>query len=112
MILDAAHRILSHTAVIGLLLAGARVTAEDAMPPWLSLAGSGLMTMPDTATLERGRLNAAFTFDNQDRDPLKLDVLDLSAAWVAVSWVSCDSKSAIVPATNGAAADVPVNPTI
>jgi hypothetical protein len=85
MSLDAAHRILSRTAFIGFLLAGvgARATAEDAMRPWVSLAGSGLMTMPDTATLERGRLNAAFTFDNQDRDPLKLDVLDLSAAWVA-----------------------------
>jgi hypothetical protein len=84
MILDAAHLVLGRTAVIGLLLAGAGApaAAEGAMPPWVSLSGSGLMTLPDTSTLERGRYNIAFTFDNQDRDPLKLDVLDLSAAWV------------------------------
>jgi hypothetical protein len=40
------------------------------------------MTLPDTSTLERGRLSFALTIDNQDRDPMKLDILDLSAAWV------------------------------
>jgi len=69
----------------GLLLAAAAASAADeaSRPTWVSLSGTGLLSLPDTSTLERGRYNLAFTFDNQDRDPLKLDVLDLSAAWVA-----------------------------
>ena len=84
MILHAAHLLLRRIPVLGLLLAGvsAPAAAAEATPPWVSLTGSGLMSLPDTSTLERGRYNVAFSFDNQDRDPLKLDVLDLSAAWV------------------------------
>jgi hypothetical protein len=76
---------LRRTAVLVLLLAGASAPAlaDEAAPRWVSLSGSGLISLPDTSTLERGRYNLAVTFDNQDRDPLKLDVLDLSAAWVA-----------------------------
>ena len=71
-------------AVLGLLLAaGASAEAEDAATPWLSLSGSGLITLPGTATLERGRFNAGITVDNQDRDPLRLDVVDASVAWTA-----------------------------
>jgi hypothetical protein len=84
MILHAAPSALRRAAVLGLLLAGAGAPAAagDVTPPWVSLAGSGLMTLPDTSTLEPGRLNFALTFDNQDRDPLRLDVTDLSVAWV------------------------------
>src|SRR5439155_760521 len=60
----------------------ASAAAEDVPTPWVSLSGSGLITLPGTSTLEPGRFNAGFTVDNQDRDPLRLDVVDLSAAWV------------------------------
>ena len=85
MISRAARLVLWRSAVFGLLLAGAgaRAAAEDLTTPWVSLSGSGLITLPGTSTLERGRFNAGFTVDNQDRDPLKLDVVDLSLAWVA-----------------------------
>ena len=72
-------------ALLFLLLAGtaALATADEVTTPWISLSGSGLITLPGTSTLERGRFNAGFTVDNQDRDPLKLDVVDVSLAWVA-----------------------------
>lgn len=75
----------SLSCVGALLLAGAVTPAwaQDATTRWISLAGSGLITLPDASTLERGRINAAVTVDNQDRDPLRLDVVDLSLAWVA-----------------------------
>jgi hypothetical protein len=70
---------------LSLLLAGAGApaVAEDAATPWLSLSGSGLITLPGTTTLARGRISAGMTVDNQDRDPMRLDVVDVSAAWVA-----------------------------
>ena len=43
---------------------------------WPSLHGSGLLTLPDTATLAPRRVLAAFGVDNRDRDPLGLDLLD------------------------------------
>lgn len=49
--------------------------------PWVSLSGSGLFSLPDTSTLEKGHVNLALLLENQDRDPLRLDVLDLSTAW-------------------------------
>lgn len=49
-----------------------------AQETWLSLAGSGLLTLPDANTLPRGRVLAGFTIDNRDRDPLGLDLLDAS----------------------------------
>jgi hypothetical protein len=81
----AGNLLLRRTAVLGLLVAGAGVTCalEDVTTPWISLSGSGLVTLPGASTLERGRINAGFTIDDQDRDPLKLDVLDLSLACVA-----------------------------
>src|SRR2546427_11152728 len=53
-------------------------TSEE---PWVSFTGSGLFTLADTSTLEKGDVNLALLFENQDRDPLRLDVNDLSAAW-------------------------------
>lgn len=53
--------------------------AEDL--EWLSLAGSGLVSLPNTRTLAPGRWHVGGGFDNRDRDPLKMDVLDLAAAW-------------------------------
>jgi hypothetical protein len=61
------------------------VLAALALPPpagaqeaWPSLAGSGLLTLPDASTLPRGNVLAGFTIDNRDRDPLGLDLLDAS----------------------------------
>jgi hypothetical protein len=65
----------------GLLLAlvSASAAAQEAAP-WPSLLGSGLATLPDAAVPARGRVLAAFTIDNRDRDPLGLDLLDGAAA--------------------------------
>jgi hypothetical protein len=54
------------------------VAAEE---PWVSSTGSGLLSLPDTSTLAPKHLNLDFTFDNQDRDPLRLDVVDYAIAW-------------------------------
>jgi hypothetical protein len=47
-----------------------------AQETWPSLHGSGLLTLPDAATLAPRRVLAAFGLDNRDRDPLGLDLLD------------------------------------
>jgi len=62
---------------------GVLLAALLAAPPgaWLSLSGTGLLTLHDTATLAPGRVGLAFTIDNRDRDPLGLDLLDGSVAW-------------------------------
>src|SRR5260370_22216211 len=49
--------------------------------PWISFSGSGLFLLPDTSTLEKGDVNLALLFENQDRDLLRLHVSALSAAW-------------------------------
>lgn len=64
-------------AVLALLAAPASLAAQEA---WPSLAGSGLLTLPDANTLPRGHFLAGFTVDNRDRDPLGLDLLDASFA--------------------------------
>lgn len=56
-----------------LLSLAAPAAASDC---WPSLGGCGLLTLPDTATLARGRLAAGIGADNKDRDPLGLDVFD------------------------------------
>jgi hypothetical protein len=65
-------------AVAGTPAAGSTV---DAMPAWVSLSGSGLFAVPDTATLEPKRFNLDGTVDNQDRDPFRLDLVDVAVAW-------------------------------
>jgi hypothetical protein len=62
---------------------GVLLVALLAAPPhdWLSLSGTGLLTLRDAATLPPGHLRVAFTLDNRDRDPLGLDLLDGSLAW-------------------------------
>jgi hypothetical protein len=54
---------------------------ERSNEPWVSLSGSGLISLPDVSTLPPGHLNLDFALENQDRDPVRLDVLDLSPAW-------------------------------
>ncbi len=49
--------------------------------PWVSASGSGLLSIADTSTLPRRQLDLSIAFDNQDRDPLRLDVADYSIAW-------------------------------
>jgi hypothetical protein len=63
------------------LLCGAPPPAAAGSQP--SLSGSGLLTLPDTATLERGRFTLGVALDNRDRDPLGLDLFDYSLAWSA-----------------------------
>jgi hypothetical protein len=54
-----------------------------ARSPAPSLSGSGLFTLPDTATLAPGRFTLGVALDNRDRDPLGLDLFDYSLAWAA-----------------------------
>lgn len=55
-------------------------TPAEKPDPWASLLGSGLLTVPDTSTLKRGRMSFALTIDNRDRDPLGLDIVDGAVA--------------------------------
>ena len=63
------------------LLASLLLLAAPAQEPWLSLSGSGLLTLPDTRTPEPRRAAATLTVDNRDRDPLGIDVFDAALAW-------------------------------
>jgi hypothetical protein len=47
------------------------------------LSGSGLLTLPDAATLAPGRFTVGLALDNRDRDPLGLDFFDYAVAWTA-----------------------------
>jgi hypothetical protein len=50
-------------------------------PAWPSVAGSGFFTLPDARTLPRGRALVAAAVDNRDRDPLGIDLFDLSGTF-------------------------------
>jgi hypothetical protein len=69
-----------------LILAGALLphpapAADDAsLAGWPTLAGSGLFTLPGADTLRAGGVSISANFDNRDRDPLGLDLLDGAAA--------------------------------
>lgn len=63
------------------LLASLCLAAVQSAEPWPSLAGSGLLTLPDTQTAAARKLTLAATVDNRDRDPLGLDVFDGAVAW-------------------------------
>jgi hypothetical protein len=67
----------------GWLLLAVLVAPRPGAAQELSLAGSGLLTLPDTSTLPRGSVRAGFAVDNRDRDPLGLDLLDASIAVTA-----------------------------
>jgi hypothetical protein len=49
--------------------------------PWVSASGSGLLSLPDTTTLGKNHLNLGIAEDNQDRDPVRLDVVDYAINW-------------------------------
>jgi len=63
-------------APLVLFLAAAPAALLAADEPGFSLAGSGLLTFPSTATLPPGRSTAGIALDNADRDPQGLDLLD------------------------------------
>ena len=71
--------------VLAVLAAAAPAPAGTPPPPGPlpapSLLGSGLLTLPDTRTLPRGRFTLAPTLHNRDRDPLGIDVFDYSLAF-------------------------------
>jgi hypothetical protein len=86
----------SLSALVALVaLAGARAAAGQAPAAdavasprpaapertWPSFTGSGLITIPDTSTVPPGRVELSLGIDNRDRDPLKMDVVDLDAVW-------------------------------
>jgi hypothetical protein len=71
--------------LLALLWSGARPAPPTtlAADPSPSLSGSGLLTLPDTATLAPGRFTVGLALDNRDRDPLGLDFFDYAVAWGA-----------------------------
>jgi hypothetical protein len=71
--------------LVPLLLAQLAAAPPDpqTIPPSPSLLGSGLITLPDTRTLPRGRFDVSTTLYNRDRDPLGLDVFDYGLAFAA-----------------------------
>ncbi len=58
-------------------------SAPPATPeePWVSSSGSGLLSLPDTTTLGKNHLTVGIAEDNQDRDPIRLDVIDYAINW-------------------------------
>jgi hypothetical protein len=48
---------------------------------WPSVAGSGFFTLPDARTVPRGRALVGAAVDNRDRDPLGIDLFDLSGTF-------------------------------
>jgi hypothetical protein len=58
-------------------LAGGPALAQDTA--WPSVAGSGFFTLPDARTMPSGRVLVGTAVDNRDRDPLGIDLFDLSA---------------------------------
>jgi hypothetical protein len=68
------------TGFLARLLLFAATAARADEPAFVSLGGLGLLTVPDTRTLPRGRVFAGFTLDNRDRDPLGIDLLDAGLA--------------------------------
>jgi len=97
--------------LVALLAAPAAAPGPAASPdPWSALLGSGLLTLPDTSTLARGRMSFALTIDNRDRDPLGLDFVDGALAfrvgvtkWSEVYGQFILNRSVAVP-------DTPVHP--
>jgi hypothetical protein len=53
-------------------------TSEES---WVSASGSGFLSLPDATTLAKKHLDVGISFDNQDRDPLRLDVVDYAITW-------------------------------
>ena len=64
-------------------LAAVAAPSPEPPSPAPGLLGSGLLTLPDTRTLARGRFMVATTLHNRDRDPLGIDVFDYSLAFTA-----------------------------
>jgi hypothetical protein len=62
--------------LVRLLLAALLASPAPAEQAWPSTRGSGLLTLPDAATLAPGRAVLSMVVDNRDRDPLGLDLLD------------------------------------
>lgn len=95
--------------VLALVLAG---PASPPPPPaaWSALLGSGLLTLQDTATLQRGRVSVAVTIDNRDRDPLGLDIFDGALAVRAGVTGWAEAYGQFILNRSVAVPDTPVNP--
>jgi hypothetical protein len=89
--------------------AGPKATPAEPVP-WSGLLGSGLLTLPDTATIRPGRVAFALTIDNRDRDPLGLDIVDGAVTVRAgvTSWA--EAYGQFVLNRSVAVPDTPVNP--
>jgi hypothetical protein len=98
------------TVVLAAVLAGPSPRPAETPVPWSGLLGSGLLTLPDTATLAPGRVGFALTIDNRDRDPLGLDIVDGAVAVRAglTSW--SEAYGQFVLNRSVAVPDTPSNP--
>jgi hypothetical protein len=70
--------------VLAAALGALPVSADDdvSLAGWPTLAGSGLFTLPGADTLRAGGVSVTANFDNRDRDPLGLDLLDGAGGFV------------------------------
>jgi hypothetical protein len=68
-------------AVLVLMALGAAAAARAQEEAWPSVAGSGFFTLADARTLPPGHLLLGAAADNRDRDPLGIDLLDLSGTF-------------------------------
>src|SRR5262245_42286933 len=62
---------------LALVVCTGTAAAEEA---GVALFGSGLLTLPSTATIGAGHGTLGLTLNNYDRDPLNLDIFDYSVA--------------------------------
>ncbi len=73
----------------------------------MSGSGSGLFSLPDTTTLGEKHLDVGVAFDNQDRDPVRLDVADYAITWNYGVRSNLESYGRVVVSRAVAVADRP-----
>lgn len=98
--------------LIAAVLLGAMAAAArpEALDPWAAFLGSGLLTLPDTATLAPGRVGLGLSIDNRDRDPLGLDIVDGAVSVRAGVTRWAEAYGQFVLNRSVAVPDTPVNP--
>jgi hypothetical protein len=89
---------------------GVAATARAQETAWPSVAGSGFFTLADARTLPPGRVLLGAAVDNRDRDPLGIDLLDLSATFAVGLSPRLELYGALVASRVTAMPETPVLP--
>jgi hypothetical protein len=104
---DRGHR-AAHGCALLLLALAPLADAQEAA--WPSVAGSGFFTLPDARTLPRGRVLLGAAVDNRDRDPLGIDLFDLSGTFAVGLAPAVELYGAAVASRVTAMPEVPALP--